>query len=395
MKRLKRIAKMHFFTSITTNYIPKARVLAKTLKKYNSDCIMHIVVSDDLPRNFDISTEPFDFVWFSEDFIKTENNNKWFFIHNVVELCTAVKAAAALHIFEKMSINKLIYLDPDIAVFSNLEELFVMLDDNSVLLTPHMTEPAKSEVFINADETCCLSHGIYNLGFFAVKNDTNGLKFLNWWNDRLMKWCYDDIPKGLFTDQKWIDLAVLFFDFIKIIKDVEYNVATWNLETRKLTGSIQNGLFVNGKVLKFFHFTGFDSGAHREVLSYHAKKGEDVWKLSVWYEQMLDLNGQSKLGDNTYKYAFYDNGEKILQVHRIVFRERKDVYNYFDNPFGDDCCCWMRGSVLDCQNEKIFTIIYKWLKYKILYKLMIGEKRVKYRIKYHVFKKVLSRISKI
>jgi hypothetical protein len=26
---------------------------------------------------------------------------------------------------------------------------------------------------------------------------------------------------------------------------------------------------------------------------------------------------------------------------------------------------------------------------------MIGEKRVKYRIKYHVFKKVLSRISKI
>ena len=53
---------MHFFTSVTTCYIPKARVLAKTLKEHNPDAIMHLVISDDLPKNFDIKNEMFDFV---------------------------------------------------------------------------------------------------------------------------------------------------------------------------------------------------------------------------------------------------------------------------------------------------------------------------------------------
>ena len=80
-----------------------------------------------------------------------------------------------------------------------------MLDKNSVLFTPHQTEPAKNIRGIIDEEICSLKHGVYNFGFFAVKNDKNGLNFLNWWNDRLMEFCYDDIPNGLFTDQKWAD----------------------------------------------------------------------------------------------------------------------------------------------------------------------------------------------
>ena len=43
---------MHFFTSVTACYIPKARVLAKTLKEHNEDAVMHLVISDDLPAVF-------------------------------------------------------------------------------------------------------------------------------------------------------------------------------------------------------------------------------------------------------------------------------------------------------------------------------------------------------
>lgn len=99
---------MHFFTSITTCYLPKARILASTLKKHNPDSVMHLVVSDDLPESFDLTKEDFDYVWSAEDFIKTENNKKWFYMHTVVELCTAVKGAAALHILQKTNAEKLI-----------------------------------------------------------------------------------------------------------------------------------------------------------------------------------------------------------------------------------------------------------------------------------------------
>ena len=219
---------MHFFTSVTTCYLPKARVLASTLKKHNPDAVMHLVISDDLPEGFDLTKKDFDYVWIAEDFIKSENNKKWFYMHTVVELCTAVKGAAALHILQKTNAEKLIYLDPDIGVFDNLDSLGDMLDKSSVLLTPHQIDPSVSKQGIIDEEICSLKHGVYKFGFFAVRNDENGLKFLSWWNDRLMEFCYDDIPNGLFTDQKWGDIAPALFEFVKIIHEPEYNVATWN-----------------------------------------------------------------------------------------------------------------------------------------------------------------------
>lgn len=333
---------MHFFTSITTSYLPKARVLAETLKKTNPDAIFHLVVSDDLPKEFDINKEDIDYVWFAEDFIKTNDNKRWFFKHNVVELCTAVKGVAALHILKKTKTDKIVYLDPDVGVFGDLTPLSNMLDKNSVLLTPHQIEPVTDINDVINDEICSLSHGVYNFGFFAVKNDANGLKFLNWWNDRLMEFCYDDIPNGIFTDQKWGDLAPALFDFVKIIHDPEYNVATWNLATRVISGNEKQGWKVNGKQLKFYHFTGFDSGAHHVMMKLHANDGDPVCNLVSMYENKLHEKGQEKYGKNIFKYAFYDNGKKIENVDRILFRKYDEVYHMFENPYGDKCYRWMK-----------------------------------------------------
>ncbi len=389
---------MHFFTSITTCYLPKARVLAYTLKRCNPDAVMHLVVSDNLPEDFNIDKEDFDYVWYAEDFIKTDNNKKWFFEHSVVELCTAVKGAAALHILKETETDKIVYLDPDIGVFDDLTPLSTMLDTNSVLLTPHQTEPATTRQNVMNDEICSLMHGVYNFGFFAVKNDENGLRFLNWWNDRLMEFCYDDIPHGLFTDQKWGDIAPALFDFVKIIHDPEYNVATWNLSHRKLTGDEKDGWKVNGRPLKFYHFTGFDSGDHRVMLALFAKKGDPVWNLSLMYEKMMFDMGQEELGKVTYKYAFYENGEKITNKERQVFRERLDVYNYFDNPFGNECYLWMKANVTERKKTEVGDIVKlcnKRLLYKFLYKISLFGVRKRFKAKYKSIVMQIDEIEKI
>lgn len=379
---------MHFFTSITTSYLPKARVLAKTLKQHNKDAIMHLVVSDDLPDSFDIKKEPFDYVWYAEDFIKQDNNKKWFFSHTVVELCTAVKGAAALHILKQTKADKLVYLDPDIGVFDDLTPLSKMLDKNSLLLTPHQIEPAVSMRGIIDEEICSLMYGIYNFGFFAVKNDDSGLKFLNWWNSRLMDFCYDDIPHGLFTDQKWGDMIPALFDFVHIIHDPAYNVATWNLATRKVTGNEKDGWFVNGKPLRFYHFTGFDSGAHRIMLAQHAKETDPVWKLSLMYEKMMYENGQAELGKTVFKYGFYENGKKIDKQDRILFRKNLHIYNRFENPFSEDTYKWMRKH----ENRIKYESVYLWKKmkkYKFLSSLLFVFPNNKFNKKYLDYKNKL------
>lgn len=316
---------MHFYTSITTCYLPKARVLVETLKRYNPDAVMHLVMADDLPEEFDLEKELFDYVWYAEDFIKTNNNKQWFYEHTVVELCTAIKPAAAIHILKNTDANEIVFLDPDIAVYGNLDELQEKLQTHSLLLTPHQVDPAITDIGVRNDEICSLKHGVFNFGFFAVKRNEEGLRFLNWWNSRLMDYCYDDIPNGLFTDQKWGNLIPCFFDFCYILRGVEYNVATWNLATRKLTGNRNTGWFVNDRPLKFFHFTGLDSGAHRIMLSQFAKQGEPAWEISQQYENWLYENGQEELGKVPYKFSFYRNGEKILKQERGLFRQNEEL----------------------------------------------------------------------
>ncbi len=385
---------MHFFTSITTCYLPKARVLASTLKQHNPDAVMHLVIADDLPEGFDLAQEDFDYVWKAEDFIKTENNDKWFFAHTVVELCTAVKGAAALHILQQTGTDKLVYLDPDIGVFDDLSPLADMLDKNSVLITPHQVEPAVCTRGIIDEEICSLKHGVYNFGFFAVRNDENGLKFLNWWNDRLMEFCYDDIPNGLFTDQKWGDLIPALFEFAKVVREPEYNVATWNLATRKISGNEVDGWKVNGRPLRFYHFTGFDSGAHRAMLAQHAKEGDPVWNLSLMYERMMYDKGQKELGKKPFKYAFYANGDKIEKNERLLFRKRMDVYSHFDNPFGDECRMWMK-KYAGQEKGDIVSLCRKMLKYKFLYKISPFSMRKKFKEKYKFYREKLNRMQEI
>ena len=54
-----------------------------------------------------------------------------------------------------------------------------------------------------------------------------------------------------------------------IIRDPGYDVASWNLDCRKLSFNEEGVLMVNSEYpLRFYHFTGYDSGAGANVISY-------------------------------------------------------------------------------------------------------------------------------
>lgn len=333
---------MHYFTSVTTNYIPKARVLAESVKRHNKDAVFHLMLSDDPPESFDIGPEPFDSLIRVED-LGIENLSSWIFRHSVVELCTAVKGACFVHIMEKHNADKVIYFDPDIVVLSELSFLSGLLDQAGVLLTPHQVEPEKTTDAILDNEVCSLKHGVYNLGFLGAKNNEGGRKFLSWWKERLLAFCYDDIPNGLFTDQKWADLAPAFFDDIHIIRDKTCNVATWNLTHRDIRADEKGNLTISGRPVLFFHFSGFDSGDQETMLRKYAKDNNALFAFRKWYIRELEKKGQKELGKIPSKYGFYSNNEPVRNSHRILYRSRNDLICAFPDPFyvnEDDKICY-------------------------------------------------------
>lgn len=338
---------MHFFTSAMANYIPKARILAKTLKAHNPDCFFSLGLSDNLPDGFDLGAEPFDEVIFTDYLPCFRDNNVFFFKHNVTEICTAVKPALALDIINRHNADKVVYLDPDIVVFDAFSEISKLLDRYSMIFTPHQTVPEKERDFIIGNEVLFLKRGIYNLGFFAVKADNTGIEFLKWWHERLKYFCMDDKEytinnvinklglKGLFTDQKWIDMVPAYFDNYYILKKPGYNVSTWNLTRHSLQESNGN-YFVDGYPLIFFHFSGFDSKEHHLVLNNVIAYNHfcsDAKKLSNWYEKELTKEGQKELGSIEWKYSRYSNNEIIPNVHRKILNIRIDVHPKFPDPF--------------------------------------------------------------
>lgn len=325
---------MIIFTSIAANYIPKARILARSIKRHCPGVRFVALLCDQVPSELAESTDPFDELLCIEELdIPVANLPAWIFSHSVVELCTAVKGAAFLRLFEKYPTEKVMYLDPDIVVLDSLEPLERLLDRHSVLVTPHLTEPYTLREPLLDQEVGLMQHGIYNFGFLAVKNDTEGRRFASWWRDRLTHYCYVDLPRGIFTDQRWGDLIPSFFPDAHVVRDKTYNVATWNLKQRKVECNAEGKLFVEGQPMRFYHFSGFDNGWFDQALKLYGADNEGIARLTQWYRAEMEAEGQSQFGKRPCRYTLFDDGTPITAAHRTYYRDRPFLEDVFPNPF--------------------------------------------------------------
>lgn len=322
------------FTSFTFSYLAKANLLSQSIKKIHPEWHLIALITDSLPDKHteDIVLNYFDEIVWSKD-LKIENFNAWIFKHNIVEACTAVKGSAMRYIFDLYKPDKIIYLDPDIVVFNTLEEIVNLLDRHSIILTPHQLSPEENLQSVRDNEISSLMHGVYNLGFIAVNKSAEAYRFISWWEKRLMNFCFDDIPNGLFTDQKWCDLIPAFFDEVFILKDPGYNVASWNLSNRKLKFDKNGTLLVNGFPLRFYHFTKL--GPIGEAMtSRYAKDNIEVYELWEWYKHQIDsLSKDIVMPKDYWFYGKFDDGSEITSEMRKIYRMRNDVEKVFPTPF--------------------------------------------------------------
>jgi lipopolysaccharide biosynthesis glycosyltransferase len=346
----------HTFTSVTSNYIPKANVLAESIKKFHPNSIFHLVLSDTLSLDIKkLISDKIDSIILLEN-LPIDNLMSWIFKHDVVELCTAVKGVAFKQIYKDYKADKIIYLDPDTVVFNSLDNLTEKLNHNSVVLTPHFCKPQPDPKSIEHYEISVLKHGVYNLGFLGIRTSQDGLDFLDWWNERLINYCYDEIARGLFTDQKWMDLAPVFFDFIKILKEPNYNVAVWNLTQRRISGAVPDNILIDDLPLVFFHFTGFDKNVDIAMIQKYDLP-RIVLELRKWYEQKLYEMGQQEIGSNACFYSFYNDGEKITPLQRMIYRNNEKLQLRYPNPFStanDSFRTWFSDHY-DINEQELYT----------------------------------------
>jgi len=339
-------------TVVSKNYLAFARVFTRSFLKHHPDVKVFVLLVDNVDGYFNAATEPFELILI-EDLDNIPNpRHLFFFKYTVIELNTAVKPYLFQYLFGKYSIAKLIYFDPDILVLHPLERVWELLDEHTIVLTPHLTEPILDNS--RPSEIDILRAGTYNLGFIAMASTPSVQDFLQWWQKRLYDFCSMEPDKGIHVDQKWIDLVPEFFEGSFILRDPEYNIAYWNLHSRakviKIRGKKVN---LNGNPVQFFHFSGFDPNNIKQVSKYQdrftLKKLPNLSPLFKRYRNLLLAEGFNETRNWPYVYGFFDNGVRIPDSARKMYRESSDTSLVWGNPFvtesGHSFFAWLNQSV--------------------------------------------------
>lgn len=356
-------------TISSNNFLSYGLTCLYSAKKYNN-CDLFYLISDDykssLYGKYDCDIT---FVNLSALQIRDSKLTEMKFKYNIVEFNTCVKPAFYLYLFSK-GYDAVIYLDPDIEVYNSLSEIEDILSENSVVLTPHKIKPIENELL---RDRAFLNNGIYNLGFIGMRNDSNTINFLRWWNDKLEEECYIEYKNGLATDQIWVELAPTIFDGFYITKHPGMNVAFWNFLERDM--EYDNGKYsFDGKDLLFFHFSSLSVNCKKSLL-------DALKKINPIFEKFYEAHITTvrnyefeKFSKESYAYNYFDNGKQIEPLYRKFYGYSDLVKETYKNPFSTKENCFL--NFIEGKEKLKITAISRNSK---LIKLMInilGIKRV-------------------
>jgi len=266
------------FTVCTANYLAHAKSMADSLIRHNPSYEFYICLLDEINGRF----EENDFAPHNIITVKSMNFPEFDGMcsrYNLFELSCALKPFCALHLLQAKSSTQVFYFDTDILIFDQLEFLEQQLQQYSVLLTPHLTQPLPVDDK-QPQEKNVLKSGNYNAGFFGVNNDKNGLEFLLWWRRTLVEHCYEKKDDCVFVDQKWLNFVPLFFKQVAILNHPGCNLAYWNMHERSLAVK-ENKFWVNEAFpLIFIHLSGFHP-SEPSLLSRHQTRF-DLKNFPAW-----------------------------------------------------------------------------------------------------------------
>ncbi|WP_333586298.1 hypothetical protein [Phenylobacterium sp.] len=237
--------------------------------------------------------------------------------YDALELNTAIKPHAFRQLLAEPGVGSVTYLDPDICVYAPLAQVRSALARAPLALIPHLTRPLAGEASPN--DLTILTSGGFNLGFMAARREAEIFALLDWWADKCRFDCRVDFRHGLFTDQKWMDLAPGLVSDLAVLRDPGLNTAYWNLEGRTLTRG-GAGWQVNGQPLGFFHFSGFDPKSPA-ALSKHQDRivtppGSPLAELLADYAEALLENGHGRASLIPYAYGRFPSGRRVTPAMR-------------------------------------------------------------------------------
>lgn len=321
-------------TIVSNSYLAYARVLARSFLEHEPDARVVVLLLDRVdPTILDPESEPFETV-LVESLDGIPERARFFFQYSVLELATAIKPYFLEWLLAREGACDLVFLDPDMLVLQPFEPLWMLLRERSPILTPHVLAPIDDDC--RPSELEILQAGVYNLGFLALREGAETDRLLAWWKKRLYRGCLMDPARGMHVDQKWMDLAPIYFESALVLRDAGWNVAYWNMSERALH-CVGTELRAGDSPVRLFHFSGFDVDRIEQVSRHHDRSTlrdfPQLRPLFERYRRELVADGHVQARRADYAFGRFADGCRIPDVARRLYFERGDAVRRFGDPF--------------------------------------------------------------
>jgi hypothetical protein len=255
--------------------------------------------------------------------------------YDILELNTNVKPTFMKYLIQRFGLENLVYLDPDIFVYSPLTPVFDALDGGaSAVLTPHITMPINDNKLPSEQDH--LYNGTYNLGFIAVRRHEESWRLLSWWERRCLDLGFSEGRTGLFVDQKWMNLAPGMFDKVEILRHPGCNMAYWNLQERTLSEHTSSYVVNGWTQLCFFHFSGIvlndPAMLSKNTNRFTLADRPDLERLFGDYKAAVLANKDATHEAIPYGFDRLSDGTVVTRLARRIYAKHQMQWSG-QNPF--------------------------------------------------------------
>jgi hypothetical protein len=242
-----------FCTIITKNYYPYTKALFKSLKSFDAQVTLQVLICDGQPgdksplesiaglRIFypgDLTAIPLVSSVYKKYAHTDLNFFRW-----------SLKPILLTYLLER-DYSKVIYVDSDIFFYNDYQFLFKELNNASILLTPHWRSR-----FPSSDEKAFYSlftDGMFNAGFIGAGKGSK--EALSWWAEACHFKMGSHHEIGIQDDQRYLDFLPVGFEAVKILRHRGLNISGFNqLECRRLL--VDGKVLINGEYpVVFIHY---------------------------------------------------------------------------------------------------------------------------------------------
>lgn len=196
----------------------------------------------------------------------------------------------ALSLLHRPGCEEILFVAPQMVLFSSVPELFTRDPEADVVLIPSVLRPGTLSVNdFPASELRSLRLGVFSTSLVAVTPTPNSEQFLRWWSDRAR--AIVPPPDDRHGLRPWLNLAPALFESVRVLRSPRYAVGRENLCERRVEGDPDDGLTVDGEPLACFDFAGLADGSLEAAIAGGCGDRLALESLVRWYRDRHQAAG--------------------------------------------------------------------------------------------------------